>query len=164
MIKYKRNQPGNEDIDVTPFMNLMVVLIPVLLLSMSFTQISVLELKLPELGGGAGISADPQSSLEIEVSDVGYKVYYPDNHLLKSVPKVQGLEEKEFDTEQLSQVLQAVKEKVPSKKDILVRSKPHVQYQDVVTAIDTVKAYQTVVAASVVNVELFPEVSLEEAR
>ena len=35
------------DLDITSFMNLMIVLVPVLLLNMVFTQTMVLDIKLP---------------------------------------------------------------------------------------------------------------------
>lgn len=166
----KRTRSEN-DIDVTPFMNLMVVLIPVLLLSMSFTQIVAIELKLPELTGGQSVSLTPQSQLEIVVDEKGYQVFFPDRTLLKTIPKKQQKNQlndqaisnnEQYDLMTLSQVLQAVKQKVPEKRTALVRSAPTVQFQQVVDVLQATKFYTTVVAASVVDIELFPEVSLDE--
>lgn len=51
----KRSMEPSE-LDVTPFMNLMIVLVPVLLLSLVFTHTAVIELDFPasNSGGGAG--------------------------------------------------------------------------------------------------------------
>lgn len=40
---------------------------------------------------------------------------------------------------------------------------PDIDYQTLITAMDTVRSYQAVVAASVVEGELFPDVSLMDA-
>lgn len=44
----KRRESSNEEMDLKPFMNLMVVLIPMLLLSAEFAKIAVIDIKLPE--------------------------------------------------------------------------------------------------------------------
>lgn len=162
--KYKAKDEDVADIDVTSFMNLMIVLVPVLLLSMTFTQTTVLEIKLPELTGGGIASDDPQSKLEVEITAEGMKVYYPENTLIQDVPMIQVEEGMGYDFTQLSLVLQAIKIKVPEKQDILLRSEFDINYQDIVAAMDTLKSYKTVVAASVVEIELFPEISLDDAR
>ena len=41
---------------------------------------------------------------------------------------------------------------------------PEVDYQTLVTVMDTVRSYPAVVAASVVEAELFPDVSLVDAE
>jgi biopolymer transport protein ExbB/TolQ/biopolymer transport protein ExbD len=62
------NRGGDEeeiaDADVTPMLNLMVILIPVLLTSSEFVQIGAIELKLPEAsqGSGGGSSQVPQDA------------------------------------------------------------------------------------------------------
>jgi biopolymer transport protein ExbD len=63
----------------------------------------------------------------------------------------------------LSQVLRSIKDKVSDKKDIVILSSSDLSYQDLISTMDTVKSYQTVVAASLVEIELFPEISLGDA-
>lgn len=167
--KFHHKSEEQTELEVTSFMNLMIVLVPVLLLSMTFTQITVLELSLPELTGGAINSEKPQSQLEIVVGDQGFRIYYPENVMLQEIPLVKlALEEGEpvvdsYDFNQLSRVMQAVKQQLPDKKDILVLSGADVSYQDLVSTMEAVKSFKTVVAASVVEVELFPEISLDDA-
>jgi len=48
------------ELDVTPFMNLMIVLVPVLLLSMVFTHTTVIELNFPT-GEGSEAAFDPEA-------------------------------------------------------------------------------------------------------
>lgn len=161
----KREYKGTDDaeIDVTAFMNLMIVLVPVLLLSMTFTQITVMDITLPELTGGSSVSGATQSQLEVEINLDGFKLYYPTNVLIQDIPAVQGEAGLGHDYRQLSRVLQEVKGQLKDKADILLLTDPSVDYQTLIQTMDTVKSYKTVIAASLVEVELFPEISLGDA-
>lgn len=158
--KIKRQNTDDADIDVTSFMNLMIVLVPVLLMSMTFTKITVMEINLPELSGGAGSTSLEQSQLEVMVRKDGIEVYFPTGSLVKKIPL---LDNKSQDFETLTLVLKELKNKVSDKKDALILSSADLDYQTLVTAMDRVKSYQTVVAASLVEIELFPQISLGDA-
>jgi len=64
----------------------------------------------------------------------------------------------------LRTVLQQIKSRVPDKTDVILEVGPEVDYQTLVTVMDTVRSYSAVVAASVVEAELFPDVSLMDAE
>jgi biopolymer transport protein ExbD len=108
------------ELEITPFMNLMIVLVPVLLMTMVFSHITILQLNLPDLTGSVTQSAEKNRQLE-------------------------------------------VKKKDKDKSDVLLLSEADVNYQSLVTAMDTVRGFTTVVATSAVEVELFPEISLGDA-
>lgn len=167
--KFKQKKQEETDVDVTSFMNLMIVLVPVLLMSMTFTQTNVLEIQLPELTGGRGVTDNPESKLEVEITSAALKVYYPETTLVQEIPATAVADETGasvtvYDYTQLSLVLQALKQKVPKKRDVLLRSEWDIDYQHIIAAMDTLKSYKTTLAASVVEVELFPEISLDDAR
>ncbi|ROS01195.1 biopolymer transport protein ExbD [Sinobacterium caligoides] len=148
------------ELDITSFMNLMIVLVPVLLLSLTFTKVTVHDIQLPELTGGMSSSERAQSQLEVEVDGEGFKVYYPGNTLIKAVP-LQHLEAGEsYDYAMLSSILQGMKLQLQERRDVIIKSSPSVSYQTLVSTMDTVKSYKTVLSASLVEVELFPEISL----
>ena len=151
-----------EDLDVTPFMNLMIVLVPVLLLTMSFSQITVHEIRLPDLAQSDTSSNEKPSSLEVLLLKDSIDVYYPSNVKIQSIPLDKDNENTSYNFEMLSLVLQEVKEQLPEKKDILLLSEKSIDYQSLISAMDAIKSYQTVVAASLVEVELFPEISLAD--
>ncbi|WP_028885215.1 ExbD/TolR family protein [Teredinibacter turnerae] len=158
----------DSELDVTSFMNLMIVLVPVLLLSMTFTQITVLDVKLPDLTGGAYNSNESQSQLEVIVTDSGFQVVYPTDVVLKDIPLktevlASGDEVTGYDYLMLSQVLQEVKRQLPEKRNAVVRSAKKLPYQTLISTMQTVKSFKTTVAASVVDIELFPELSLGDA-
>jgi len=155
--KIKRQDTDNADIDVTSFMNLMIVLVPVLLMSMTFTKITVMEINLPELGGGNSASSLDQSQLEVMVRKTGIEVYFPSGSLVKGIPL---LEDGKQDFQTLSLVMREIKKQVTNKKDALILLTKDLEYQTLLNTMDTVKSYQTVVVADLAEVELFPQISL----
>jgi biopolymer transport protein ExbD len=163
--KYRYRPTDDADLDVTAFLNLMIVLVPVLLLTLTFTQISVLEIKLPELTGGFTSSADKQSKLEVVINEEGIKVFYPENTLIQNIPKLTGEDGSEaYDFEKLSVIMQAIKQDLQEKRDAVVMSCPTIGYQSLVSTMDAVKSYKTVVVSSLAEVELFPEISLGDTK
>ena len=165
--KYRYRPTDEAELDVTSFLNLMIVLVPVLLLSLTFAQITVLEIRLPELTGGSGVSPDSQTNLEVVLADEGIKVFYPNNRsLVKDIPLVtQEDGNASYDFATLSLVMQALKKDaaLQEKREVLLLSAAEVAYQDLVSAMDAIKSYKTVVVTSPVEIELFPEISLGDA-
>jgi len=164
-LKFSYKGSDDAELDVTSFMNLMIVLVPVLLLSMTFTQVTVLDVKLPDLTGGAYNSEDSQSQLEVVIGEAGFKIVYPTDVVIKEIPLKStildsGEEIHNFDYLALSQVLQEVKRQLPEKRDAVVKANAGVDYQSLISTMQAVKSYTTVVAASMVEIEMFPEISL----
>ena len=163
-LKTRRKGTDEADLDVTAFLNLMIVLVPVLLLTMTFTQVTVLEVRLPELTGGAASSQDTQSKLEVVIDEKGIRVRYPENTLVQDIPIKQAEDgTPEYDFERLSLVMQALKKQLQDKKDAVILSSPNIAYQDLVSTMDAVKSFKTVVVTSLEELELFPEISLGDA-
>lgn len=162
--KFKYKGTDNAELDVTSFMNLMIVLVPVLLITLTFTQTSVLDIHLPELTGGAATSEKSQSQLVVKIQNDGFKVYYPDDVLIQEVPLLETEEGELHNYRQLAKVMQEVKSQLSDTRSILLLSEPAVDYQSLVSTMDAVRSYKTVLVASVVEVELFPEISLGDAK
>jgi biopolymer transport protein ExbD len=159
----KRREQEETDLDITPFMNLMIVLVPVLLMSMVFSHITILQLNLPDLTGSVTQSAEKNRQLEVVVRKNSLEVYYPSGVLLKSIEAKQTEDGDKLDYEKLSLVLQEIKKQLKDKTDVLLLSEADVSYQSLVSTMDTIRGFKTVVATSAVEVELFPEISLGDA-
>jgi len=165
----KRQKQEEAELDITAFMNLMIVLVPVLLMSMVFNHITILQLNLPDLNGPQVENQNDDRSLEVILSNSAIEVYYPSGVLIKKVePKVDTeTDEEAHDYETFSLVLQEIKRSMKKnnqdKQDVLLLSAANVDYQTLVSTMDTLKGFQTVVAAEAVDVELFPEISLGDA-
>ncbi len=169
-MRNKRLRQKEADLDITSFMNLMIILVPVLLMSMVFSHTTVLDLKLPDLASNAEPNKDPKNELlELVIEPNELVINYPAGAPLKRIPKIVDKEtgKEKYDFKVLSTVLQEVKrllkEKDIDKKDILILSQPNTDYQTIVRTMDTVRSFKAVVAASVVEAELFPQVSLGDA-
>lgn len=169
-MRRSRFRKKEAELDITSFMNLMIILVPVLLMSMVFSHISVLDLKLPDLASDSQPSEDPiKEALELVIHQDELVINYPAGAPLRRLPLIEDQETGELvhDFTMLSTVLQEVKrllkEKNVDKKDILILSQPDTNYQTIVRAMDTVRSFKAIVAASVVDAELFPVVSLGDA-
>jgi len=147
------------DLDVTPFMNLMIVLVPVLLLSMVFTHTTVIDLNFPT-GESSADAFDPDA-VHLEVVVRGDTLVVADGRggTIKTIPKVDGT----YDFSQLSLVMQELKRRMPEKQDITVLLEQETDYQTLVTILDRVRSYPTVQNLAVVNAELFPVISLGDS-
>ena len=155
----KKRQRHTEaaDLDVTPFMNLMSVLVPVLLLSMVFTHTTVIDLNFPTSDAASG-EIDPDAvHLEVQVFDDKLVVADGRGGTIKSLSVK---EDGQHDFEQLSLVMQELKRRMPEKEDITVLLQDETSYQTLVSVMDKVRSYPTVQAMDVVQAELFPVISL----
>jgi len=160
--RFNRRRRAHEagDINITAFMNLMVILVPFLLVTAVFSRITILELNLPAAADIASQQDKTQEfHLEIVVRHDGIEVGDRDSGLLKRLPTSGG----EQDYEQLSQVLQQIKARFPEKLDATLLLEPDTDYETVVHAMDVVRTARVVQAGSLVSAELFPEISIGDA-
>ncbi|MDH4042204.1 MAG: biopolymer transporter ExbD [Gammaproteobacteria bacterium] len=163
MSRRRRFRAREAELDITAFMNLMIVLVPILLLGMVFSRIAEIEVALPPGATSADIPDRPLQ-LELVIRADGMRIDYPSGVQLKQIPLTAS---GEYDFEFLSLVLQEVKrqlrEKGVEKQSITLLPAPDIDYQTIVTAMDTVRSFKAVVAASVVDAELFPDISFGNA-
>ena len=59
--------------------------------------------------------------------------------------------------------MQQIKSRLPDKRDIVIMARPETDYQTLISVMDRVRAYPTVVAGSLVQAELFPDISIADA-
>ncbi len=183
MRRLRHRHQEEAELNITAFMNLMIVLVPVLLMTMVFSHITVLGLTLPDAASSPDTSEEDQH-LELVVRDTELQVYYPRGYLLKRIEQIEVPPEEgeeltpvmdpetgepmmQHDYKLLADVLQEVKrllkEKDIDKRDITILSQEDTDYQTIVSLMDASRSFKAVVAGSVVNAELFPEVSLGDA-
>jgi biopolymer transport protein ExbD len=163
MRRQRHRAKQDAELDITAFMNLMIVLVPILLLGMVFSRITVVGIVLPETATHTE-QANEQARLELVIRSSGMHVNYPQGVLLRQIPlNNQG----EQDFAMLTLVLQEVKrqldERAVDQRAITLLAEQTVDYQTLIRTMDTVRSFKAVVAASVVDAALFPEISLGEA-
>lgn len=158
MRRKHRRLVSNPELDITPFLNLMIVLVPVLLLGMVFSQIRMIELDFPGMESGEAPEAD-ELRLVVALIPQGLEVLDSERGVIRTLPLLEG--DQDFDG--LRETLKQIKKRVPEKTDVVLEVSPDIDYQTLVTAMDTLRSYPAVVAASVVKGELFPDVALADA-
>jgi len=143
------------ELEVTPFMNMMMLLVCALLASVVFTKITVIDLDFPASNGSGAVDAD-QVHLEVIVRNDQLVVADGRGGTIKALPLVDGAQ----DLKGLSLVMQELKRRMPEKRDIMILLDSDTNYQTLVSVMDRVRSYSTVVAMEVVEAELFPVISL----
>lgn len=164
MRRVRAHQEEAADLDMTPFISLLVALVPFLLVSVVFSHITVLDLKLPNAAGGEGGASEAQNEeVELVIRADHLDINYPRGTLVKSITDVEGKHDYAMLSSVLQEVKRQLKEKSIEKKTITILSEPDTSYQTIVSAMDTVRSYKTTLVTSVVDAELFPDISFGDA-
>ncbi len=70
----RHGMPELEDIDLTPIMSILVILIPMLIYAFNYTEIAVQRVSLPKTGGRASKGGKKKTNVTILVSNEGFRV------------------------------------------------------------------------------------------
>jgi len=149
------------ELNITAFMNLMVILVPFLLITAVFSRLAVLELNLPGNDSQPVVQDEPKFQLEITVRENSIEVGDRNAGLLSRIENTdQG-----YDLAGLNGYLREVKQRFPDKADATVLLEQDIPYQVVVEVMDAVRVAQVVneSAREVIQRELFPEISIGDA-
>lgn len=159
--KHHYRRPDQQaELDITTFLNLMVVLIPFLLVSAVFSRISIQELNLPtEAAGGAKLER-PQISIEVIVrKDL---IQIGDGTKITSTIRNQA---NDYDIKTLSSHLQELKDKNPDVKEATLLVEPEIDYESLIHIMDAVKVveFKKKVGEGFDRRVLFPQISVGDA-
>ncbi len=131
---YRRSPTASSDLDMTTFMNLMVVLLPFLLMTAVFSRINVVELTLPSAAGGAAPS-EPEFRLEVIVRETGIELSNG-VAVIAALPKVDGT----YDLATLSQMVMTLKQDYPDSNTASVLLEPKIEYDHLIQVMDVVRS------------------------
>jgi biopolymer transport protein ExbD len=134
MLRRHRRKPEPSDLELTTFLNMMVVLIAFLLVTAVFSKISIQELKLPTAAGGSA-SNKPLVTIEVIVRKNRLEIG-DGKRVIASMPKSGD----QYDLPKLSQHLQDLKARHSEKTDAMLLVEPDIAYEDMVRVMDAVKA------------------------
>ena len=157
---YKRRtkQPAYE-IDVTTFLNLMVVLVPFLLITAVFSRLTIVELNLPSAAGGPANDAD-NFRVEVIVREAGMEISNG-SAIIATIPK----KDEEYDLETLSEFIVELKREYPNHEAASVLMEAYIPYDYLIQVMDIVRAVE-VPTGNEDEVELyalFSEISVGDA-
>jgi len=155
---YRNTSKEPPELDITTFLNLMVVLVPFLLITAVFSRITIMELDIPS--GAAGSNDKPKITVEVILRkdrlELGNGV-----GVIAKIPNVDG----KHDIAKLSDFLQKIKGNYPDKTDATILIEPDIEYTDMVRIMDAVRSAELKQEGSeeMQKVALFPDMSLGEA-
>jgi biopolymer transport protein ExbD len=158
--RYRRNAKEAPELNITTFLNLMVVLVPFLLITAVFSRITILELNLPTGAGDASKVDKPKMTVEVMVREKGLEIGNGKT-ILTRFPKV----EDQYDVKKLSEYLLMIKTKYLDKKDATVLMEPDIEYENLVLVMDAVRMAEVVQGddPEPQEIELFPNISIGDA-
>ena len=168
------------ELDITAFLNLMVVLVPFLLVSAVFSRITILELNMP--AGASGSDAKkPKISIEVVIREKGLEISNG-RTILARFPKIDNnvpvdsedpeadlVDAKVYDRVSLTNFLLKIKANYPDKTDSTILMEPDIEYRHLVAIMDTVRNAEVVQAAvgaaqpEIQKIVLFPDISIGDA-
>ena len=146
----RRREPA--ELQITAFMNLMVVLVPFLLITAVFSQMAVLDLNLPDPSAESEQDEPPPRSLTVIIGLDALTVLDASGPLERFENNEAG-----YRFEALGELLQTVKDRLPAEEKITLLLAPDVEYETLIKAMDTVRLRP----AS--KIEMFPLISIGDA-
>jgi len=155
---YNTKSKEPPELDITTFLNLMVVLVPFLLITAVFSRITIMELDIP--AGAAGSLDKPKVTIEVIVRQDRLELGNGQG-VIARLPNVDG----KHDIVKLSDYLQKIKGNYPDKTDATILIEENIEYNQMVRVMDAVRNPQLKQEGSeeVQKVALFPDMSLGEA-
>jgi biopolymer transport protein ExbD len=157
--RWRRSRKDPGDINITAFMNLMVILVPFLLITAVFSRITILQLNLPPASSGEVNKQTPELALEVVVRQKALEVGDRHGGLIKRLENTaEG-----YDLAQLSELLQQIKARYPEKLDASVLLESDIPYDSLVQVMDAVRVGEVLQDGESVMTELFPEISIGDA-
>jgi len=154
---YRRRDREAPELNITAFLNLMVVLVPFLLITAVFSRITILQLNLPE-SAGADKPDKPKIEIEVIVRDDALEIG-DGAHVIHRIGNDNG----EYDFRALSKVLLAIKKSYPDKRDATLLIEPDIAYETVVAAMDATRSVEVAQIGGTARVELFPQIAVGNA-
>lgn len=152
----------NTELNITAFMNLMVVLIPFLLLTAVFSQVSILELDLP---GSASESqeevADEIPQLEVIIEAEAFVLSERKTGVLSEFPYTE--EDASTALKDLNLALQEIKSRYSDLTAMTILAQPNTSYDLIIQAMDAVRLIPPSPDTDDLPGELFPDISLGSA-
>ena len=125
------------DVNITPVMNVFIILIPFLLLSASFVKIAIIDFSLPsaEQSSSNVVNANDLKELTVLVVSIdtkGFQVKTSEKKL-PFVKKISG----KFDYKALVDRLKSVKKKYPKLEDVIISPDARIKYDTIIKVMDT---------------------------
>lgn len=155
----RRRNVETAELNITAFMNLMVILVPFLLITAVFSRLAVLELNMPSPSAQTSEDQEQKFNLEVTIREDVIQVGDRRSGLLRSF----AMREDGHDYVALGEFLQALKARFPDQTEATLLLEPDVPYDVLVQVMDTVRVAVLAGEEETLRAELFPEISIGDA-
>ena len=159
-MRVRRLRKDVAHLEITAFINLIVVLVPFLLSTAVFTRLSVIDLTLPAQNA-PGLEQVKADNLQLEVVvrpealEVGDRI----GGLIARIPNAGTV----HDVKALSTLMTQLKARFPDKTDATLLAEPDTPYDTLVQVMDATRESHTVMGPKTLRAELFPNISIGDA-
>lgn len=156
---YKRRTKPEHELDITTFLNLMVVLVPFLLITAVFSRLTIIELTVPSSATGAASSQDG-FHIEVIVREAGIEVTNG-----TSVIGVIPNKDNDFDLQTLTEFMLDLKHEYPEQDSASVLMEAQIPYDYLIQIMDVVRAaeIEAGIEGEFQLVTLFSDISVGDA-
>ena len=160
----RRHNTDSAELNITAFMNLMVILVPFLLITAVFSRLAILELNLP---GSSTEPVEPQDQVfQLEVIVRSDKIEVGDRN--QGLLGVYPITDDGYDYKAVGGKLVQLKERYPKKTDASILLEQEIPYDTLVQIMDTVRVSVDIEVdendnKQLVRTDLFPDISIGDA-
>ena len=158
-MRRRRLRKQGAHLEITAFINLIVVLVPFLLSTAVFSRLAVIDLNLPAQQSAVEQIKGPDLQLEVVIRKDAIEVGDRIGGLIARIEKKGA----EHDLKALDGLMVQIKSRFPDKTESSVLAEPDTPYDDLVQVMDTVRSSVTAQGAQLMRAELFPNISIGDA-
>lgn len=157
-MRSRRLRKQAAELDITAFMNLIVVLVPFLLSTAVFSRLAVLELNVPVASADVGALKD-SFQLEVIIRRDSIEVGDQNGATLRRIAKAAS----GYDFAELSTLMQQIKLRFPDKSESTILAESETPYEVLVQVMDAVRSARVIDGRTSTQKELFPDISVGDA-
>jgi biopolymer transport protein ExbD len=147
------------ELNITAFMNLMVILVPFLLITAVFSRLAILELNLP--GSSTEPAEQQELTFQLEVTVREGQIEVGDRNVGALGVYPNGIDG--YDYEALSRKLSEIKKSYPEKTDAAILLESEIPYDTLVQVMDRVRIAEKIEDDRIIREDLFPDISIGDA-
>ncbi|MCP3688635.1 MAG: biopolymer transporter ExbD [Gammaproteobacteria bacterium] len=147
------------ELNITAFLNLMVILVPFLLITAVFSRITILELNLPPKGAKATQLDTIKLQLELVMRPDSFEIRDFNLGQIKYIER----DGEKLDWQGFTNILVEIKSRFPDEKSITLLVDQQVTYKTIIQVMDRVASADIVNVTELETVELFPNISIGDA-
>ncbi len=147
------------ELNITAFLNLMVILVPFLLITAVFSRITILELNLPAKNSQAEQQEQIKLQLELLIRPESFEIRDANLGRIKYLARAAD----ETNWKAFTDILVEIKSRFPDEENITLLLDRRVNYRTLIQVMDRVRSADVVNVTELETVELFPNISIGDA-